>query len=278
MKKMLIMALCSLLILALAPCTALAGLLEAEPTQITQPSEIPAIVPEPTVVPTTWSMPKTFRATKGGTYQLVEVHPDDHTLPTIYALSSKPDIVSVNDRGEITAKDIGKVTITVKAQSGKLIKCGVEVVRNQVSRKKAAKGEPGEVATSTKSLAYDGGKLKIEVYVLNRTGRTIKNAKGLKLQLKQGESVLFEKALPTWKIKKGLKSGAQKVYKLSLSKKELAEFTGDVLDLGSGEYEAIIMGWDGEAAVSAASSASAASAAVPAEGPELAEVEPVNAD
>ncbi len=250
MKQMRKWLICMALIATLTPVVALAGVLEAAPMQSAQTGEIPAIEPESTIVPTTWTMPKTFRATKGGTYQLVEVRPDDRSLPTIYAQSSKPDVVSVTDQGEISAKEIGQAVITIKKHNGKLAKCTVEVVRTTISRKKPAKGSPGEVVTSTKSMAYDDGKLKIEIYMFNRSGSTIKKASGLSLQFKHGESVVFEKALPTWKNKKGLKDGATKVYKVALTRSELASFTDDVLDLGSGEYEAVIVGWNGESGAS----------------------------
>lgn len=280
MKQILKWLICLVLILALLPSAALAGLLEAEPMETTEATGIPAIAPEPTIIPTTWRMPKTFRATKGGTYQLVEVRPVDRSLPTVYAQSSRPDIASVNDRGEITAKEIGKTTITVKNHNGKPMKCTVEVVRNAISRKNPAKGSPGEVVTSTKSLSYDDGKLKIEIYILNRTGTTIRKAEGLTLQLKQGETVLVEKQLPTWKVKKGFKSGAKKVYKVSLKREELAEFTNEPLDLGSGEYEAVIVGWNGESVETTAAErppdeAETMTNATIADQPDVANTEPV---
>lgn len=239
-----ILLLSAAVLLAMLSGTASAGLLEAEPVQSVPADDIPAIVPETTIAPTTWSMPQTFRATKGGTYQLVEVNPPDRTLPTIFAQSAKPDVVSVNDRGEIVAKEIGKTIVTVKAQDGAMIKCGVEVVHNAVARKKAQKGAPGEVVTSTKTLAYRDGKLVVEVFVLNRTGTTIHKAEGLMLQLRRGGTVLFERPIPTWKSKKGFSHGEQKVHHASLSREELSEFTDELLDLGSGEYEAVIVGWD----------------------------------
>lgn len=264
---------------------ALAGTFEAEPMDARGQGEwvtdaIPPIEPEATIEPTSWSMPTTFRATRGGTYQLVQVSPWDRTLPTIYAQSSKPDIVSVNDRGEITAKEYGKATITVKGADGKKIKCGVEVVPNSMERK-AAKGAPGEVSTSTKRLYYKDGKLMIEIYLLNRTGSTITGASGLKMQILRGGDVLYERAIPDWTSAKGFRHGQQKVYKASIDRDEHGTFADGKLDLGSGEYEAVVVGWEGAISVGAPGSAALEPVTdieppEPAESAELALTEPID--
>ena len=232
-------ALIMLMLMALFAQVALGGLLEAEPMETAEES-VPKIIPESTLTPTSWTMPKTFRATRGKTYQLVEPIPYDRQLPTIYAKSSRPEIVSVSDQGVITAKEYGKAVITIKGADNKLIKCGVEVVDNEFERIKAAAGHDGDVVTSTKRLYYKDNELRIEIYVLNRTGATLTELTGMTLQFLRGDDVLYERPMPDWESNKGIKNGDTIVYKTSLSKEEVLSFTSKAPDLGSGEYRAII--------------------------------------
>lgn len=85
--------------------------------------------------------------------------------------SSNPKIAKVSSKGKITAVKKGTVTITAKA-NGKAYKCKIKVYNNQKSfkvNKDIFEYEHGKPSIVLSKAYFSGGKLKVDLYVMNNS-------------------------------------------------------------------------------------------------------------
>lgn len=83
--------------------------------------------------------------------------------------SSNKNVATVSSSGKVTAKKAGTATISAKV-NGKTLKCKVTVKKNQISYKVSTdvnQYDYGEPSIALKKAYWDGGKLKVDIYVIN---------------------------------------------------------------------------------------------------------------
>lgn len=122
------------------------------------------------------ALPKTMKLAPGFSKKLsVTIVPSDAARPSLAYSSKTASIASVDSGGIVTAKKKGKTVVTAKvAGTNKSAKCTVQVVDNKFGRSKPLKGSKKGIYVSTKSMFYSGNKLVAEIFVYNKTGKTIK--------------------------------------------------------------------------------------------------------
>ena len=99
----------------------------------------------------------------------VDVYPSNHT-DTLTFTSSDPTIAKVDQTGKVTGFKTGKVTITVKASSGKKDTCTVKVVKNEANWHASRKWydyDEYEDTLAWDKLYYQGSDLILEAVLCN---------------------------------------------------------------------------------------------------------------
>ncbi len=179
-----------------------------------------------------WFLPSEFVATSGFSYQVVYGDASRLTLS-----SGKKSVCQILSDGTLKPVATGSATISAKDASGALRKCTVKVVPNRYAKSKPHKGEQGMLTASTKRLYYSGGKLYMELFIVNRTGKAVKNVTGAKLQLwDEGTGqLLYERNLGTL-LKAKLANKGSRVFSANVS--QALVNGGKKLDLGHGDVQA----------------------------------------
>jgi len=184
------------------------------------------------------TLPKTATLTKDYLYYLNLAVKPDGAQPSLTWKSSAPGVASVDKTGLITAIKAGKATITAATADGKrTTACTVTVVVNEYKQSKPLVGGSAGIYTSTKRLYYKGGVLNAEVYVYNKTGRTISkidNLYFLLYDLRTSDYPVYEAFIGRWS--KAIPYKGYGVFTAKLPK--LSAFSR--LDLGSGATQATI--------------------------------------
>lgn len=168
-----------------------------------------------------FKMPSTKTVTAGfSSTILAEIKPSYFDQPgdVVYTISAKSTKYATLDpnTGLIRALSPGKVT--VKARSDKLnktLKCTLTVAKNEYKRSKPWYKKGRKVFLSVKRIAYSGNNVIVDVYVYNRTGRTLRSLYGLGVELYSSDAdgvqtgdEEWTEEIDVWKPKGGsLRSG-----------------------------------------------------------------------
>ena len=101
------------------------------------------------------------------------VQPANASIQQVKWSSSDSKVLSVDERGVVTAHKAGKATITCKATdgSGKYAKVKITVAANELSRKVYPVN--GQLVIAPKKMRYTGGQLEITMAFVNRTGAKV---------------------------------------------------------------------------------------------------------
>ena len=184
-----------------------------------------------------WTMPKRYTGTAGVRHQLVEFTSGGETAALTVA-SNRPKVATVDEDGRVRCLKPGTATITVSDATGAKLSCKLTVKKNAFSRRKSEAVPAGELGVSVKHLGYKRGELVVKLFLNNRTGRKIAALAHPTLELLDADQVVYARAMPDWRPKKGLNDKTTKVY----------EATGGLaleqLDLRSGRYRARLSGYE----------------------------------
>ncbi len=195
--------------------------------------------PDPVIGKVT--MPTTFKITKGFSAQLVQLT-DGDTMPAFSKIASKnKKIATLDENGVLTGVRTGNVQVYYKL-NGKTKKCTVTVVKNQYGWKKAIMGKKGAITLSTGRLEYMLGGLHLDVWVSNKTQKTLKNIADLKYELydKEGNLLL---SVP-FELMRKVPSGKNVFQCLQVTEEMLPGVADKVYDLACGGLRARIVGWE----------------------------------
>ncbi len=187
---------------------------------------------ESALVEHSWFIPAEFTATLGFSYALVDGDAGKLTLT-----SGMKSVCRIENDGTLKPVAAGAATITAVDASGVTRKCKVKVVANRYAKAKPHKGEADQLTTSTKRLYYQNGKLFMELFIVNRTNKSVKNVRGAKLQLwdEHTGQLLYERSLGTI-LKTKLPNKGSRVYTANVV--QVLVNGGRKLDLGHGDVKA----------------------------------------
>ena len=105
---------------------------------------------------------------------VVTINPSYFDMPTLTWQSDHPEIASFDpSTGEITPMAPGSAKITVSG-GGMTATIAVKAVANEYFQSKPTTGKSKKLYISTRKLYYSGNDLMAEIYVLNRTGKTLR--------------------------------------------------------------------------------------------------------
>lgn len=202
-----------------------------------------------------WSIPSTFKATTGVSYQLVKFGSDGAEKPKLTIKIGKPKTVVASEsdgtiRGTLQklAKN-NKTNVVVTDDRGNTQTCTVTVVANSYTRAYPLKVRGGGVFSSMKKAYYEKGALKLEIYLLNMTKRSIRNMTNLKVEIRQGDTVLMTYPVSKWKLSSDLKYNKKAIRKVTVTEKKLSGVSSKAFDLGRGEIQAVLTGAVGGTAI-----------------------------
>lgn len=160
---------------------------------------------------------------KGTSYKWLEVKftPDNTTIQTLTWKSDNTKIATVNNKGIITAKGVGKTTITVTSPTGKTDKVNVTVTKDAIKMKKIA------ISAKETLLEGDSVTLEPEITPVNTTNQKLKwtssneavatvSRKGVVTAKKPGKATITVTA----------QDGTKKSDKCVITVKELPKVTG----------------------------------------------------
>ncbi len=104
---------------------------------------------------------------------VVSISPSYFDMPALSWNSDHPEFASVNlSTGEINPVAPGSAMITLSG-GGMTATIAVKVVANEYYQSKPTTGSRKGLYVSTRKLYYSGNDLMAEIYVLNRTGKTL---------------------------------------------------------------------------------------------------------
>lgn len=110
--------------------------------------------------------------------------PANATFPTIRWKSSNPAVASVDATGRVRALKPGKATISALSADGKKrARCKFTVYANEFKRSRPASGRKRALYTSAKRISFEGDWLCVELFLLNRTRRTVVRVESPELYL-----------------------------------------------------------------------------------------------
>lgn len=155
-------------------------------------------------------------------------------------LSSRPNIATVNQDGQVTAVAVGKAVVRAMTANGKKAYCTVTVVPNQSVPRTKPRSAAGKLTSSARKIYYGADALYIQMFFHNRTRGTVAvpspNPGLVVLRLKSGAKLT---APVSFAGVKALRSGRYLVYTMKLELSAHPKFKGLNLRGADAWYEAV---------------------------------------
>ncbi len=186
-------------------------------------------------------LPASMRMTKGYEYEMeVSAVPSYFLPPTVTYKSSNRRVAVVEaESGFVRALRNGVTTITATTTDGRKTSCRVTVGGNGFKRAEPLFGTEKKLYASTKAMYYTSGKLIVDVFILNKTGKSYAGkAAGLSMSIfdKKSGMKIYTHDCGTWKPDGGtLRNGRAQVVHIEVPESKLP-----VLDVGSKRHYVVL--------------------------------------
>lgn len=184
-------------------------------------------------VPRKLKLQKALRLAPGFGTQLTPIStPVTGVLSNLKWKSSKPSVVAVDENGIVSALSKGIANITVQSGAAKA-SCRVTVGDNEYLKTRPGKlGKGKYIYAFTRRIAYQQDRLAAEVFLVNRSGKTLSGSQYVFLEIRDRDNRIYAAAeITNYTFAKPLKNGSTQVLKALFPKNDK-----DTLFLPSGDY------------------------------------------
>ncbi len=153
-----------------------------------------------------WALPTSLRAAAGTTYDLMRLKDTD---PDVTVKSGNKRIATVDERGILTVHRQGKVTLTLALPGGATKSCKLTALPNSSSYTWPLH-IPGQAGlfTSPRRVYYEKGALRLQMFIYNRTGKTLAALPAMNIELYQNGALVYAAPATVSPLKTPLKQNA----------------------------------------------------------------------